>query len=101
MAHHILISDRQTRDLGDGALLARLAAEVERGVAAGGNTILVGGHTLPQVFDVIEDPTDILWALRHPRGQHVTRHDDGSADVVLTVGVEVHIHPSHQKAVTR
>lgn len=99
MVHHILISDRQTRFLGDGALLARLAADVERGIAAGGRTVLVAGHTLPQLFD--RDSGPLLWALRHPHGQHVTRHPDGSADVVLTVGVEVHIHPSHQKAVTR
>lgn len=98
MPHHILISDRQTRNLGDGALLARLAAEIERGVAAGGRTVLVGGHTLPQLYDL--DPSPLLWALRHPHGQHVTHHQDGSTDVVLTVGVEVHIHPSHQKAVT-
>lgn len=92
MTHHILISDRQTRDLGDGALLARLAREVETGIAAGGRTVLVGGCTLPQLYDL--DPTDMLWALRHPRGQHVTRHGDGSTDVVLTVGIEVHIHPA-------
>lgn len=99
MTHHILISDRQTRHLGDGALLNRLAAEVERGIAAGGRTVLVGGCTLPQLYDL--DPTDMLWALRHPHGQHVTRHDDGSTDVVLTVGIEVHIHPAHLKAVKR
>lgn len=99
MTHHILISDRQTRHLGDGALLARLAREVETGVAAGGRTVLVGGCTLPQLYDL--DPSPLLWALRHPRGQHVTRHTDGSADVVLTVGIEVHIHPVHKTAVKR
>lgn len=98
MAHHILISDRQTRYLGDGPLLARLSLDVERGIAAGGRTVLVGGHTLPQLYDL--DPTDMLWALRHPHGQHVDRHPDGTVDVILTVGIEVHIHPSHQKAVT-
>lgn len=92
MTHHILISDRQTRGLGDGALLARLAREVETGIAAGGRTVLVGGCTLPQLYDL--DPTDMLWSLRHPHGQHVTRHDDGTTDVVLTVGIEVHIHPA-------
>lgn len=99
MTHHILISDRHIRDLSDAALLAQLADEVERGIAAGGRTVLVGGCVLPQLYDL--DPTDMLWALRHPRGQHVTRHADGSTDVVLTVGIEVNIHPSHQKAVTR
>lgn len=98
MTHHILISDRQTRDMRDGALLARLAHDVERGVAAGGRTVLVGGHTLPQLYDL--DPTDLLWALHHPRGQRVTRHQDGSTDVVLTVGIEVHIHPVHGTAVS-
>lgn len=97
MTHHILISDQQTRNLGDGALLARLAREVETGVAAGGRTVLVGGCTLPQLYD--RDPAPMLWALRHPRGQHVTRHADGSTDVVLTEGVEVHIHPVHETAV--
>jgi len=97
MTHHILISDRQTRHLSDGALLARLATEVERGIAARGRTVLVGGCTLPQLFDL--DPADMLWALRHPRGQHVTRHADGSTDVVLTVGIEVHIHPARTAGV--
>lgn len=92
MTHHILISDRQTRHLSDGALLNRLATEVEKGVAAGGRTVLVGGCVLPQLYDL--DPSPMLWALRHPWGQHVTRHQDGSTDVVLTVGVEVHIHPA-------
>lgn len=95
MTHHILISDKQTQHLGDGALLARLAREVETGIAAGGRTVLVAGHTLPQLYDL--DPTAMLWALRHPRGQQVTRHGDGSADVVLTTGIEVHIRPAHLK----
>lgn len=99
MTHHILISDRHLRELSDAALLAQLAIEVERGIAARGRTVLVGGCILPQLFDL--DPSPLLWALRHPHGQHVTRHPDGSTDVVLTVGIEVHIHPSHQKAVTR
>lgn len=92
MTHHILISDRQTRYLSDAQLLDRLGRQVETGIAAGGRTVLVGGCTLPQLFDL--DPTDMLWALRHPRGQHVTHHADGSTDVVLTVGIEVHIHPA-------
>ena len=99
MTHHILISDQQTRHLSDQQLLTRLGRQVVAGIEAGGRTVLVGGCTLPQLYDL--DPTDMLWALRHPRGQHVTRHDDGSADVVLTTGIEVHIHPAHLKAVSR
>lgn len=93
MTHHILISDRQTRHLSDQQLLTRLRCQVLAGIEAGGNTCVVGGHHLPRLYDL--DPTDMLWALRHPRGQHVKRHDDGSVDVTLTTGIEVNIHPVH------
>jgi hypothetical protein len=97
VTHHILISDRQTRHLSDTQLLTRLGRQVVAGIEAGGRTVLVGGCALPQLYET--DPTDMLRALRHPRGQHVTHHPDGSTDVVLTVGVEVHIHPAHETAV--
>jgi hypothetical protein len=96
MTHHILISDRQTRYLSDAQLLTRLGRQVLAGVAAGGRTVLVGGHTLPRPYDL--DPTDMLWALRHPRGQHVEHHDGGWTRVVLTIGIEVDIYPVHETA---
>jgi hypothetical protein len=94
MTHHILISDRYIRDVPDGALLAQLATEVERGVAAGGRTVLVAGHTLPRPYDL--DPSPMLWALRHPRGRRVEHHADGWTRVVLTAGIEVDIYPEHK-----
>lgn len=91
MTHHIRISDQQTRYLSDAQLINRLARQVEAGIAARGRTVLVGGHTLPQLYDL--DPTDLLWALRHPRNPHVDRRADGTTLVVLTEGVEVDIYP--------
>jgi alanine-alpha-ketoisovalerate/valine-pyruvate aminotransferase len=89
----MLISDQQTRYLSDGALINRLAADVAAGLRARGTTMLVGGHVLPQILDLVQDPTDALRALRHPHGQSIARHSDGSTDIVLTTGIEVHIHP--------
>lgn len=93
----LLINDAQTRHLPDGALVNRLASDVLAGLRSPARTALVGGcRLLIGRAAGISDPTNAIWALTHrkPGASTVTRNADGTTDVLLTAGIEVHVYPA-------
>jgi hypothetical protein len=93
MSITIGIPDTHVRLLSDAVLIDRLRRDIAAGFRSGNRTALVGGYPI-----VVNDMRDDMraWAdslTRDPGTATVTRHADGSADIVLTPAISVYLVP--------